>query len=94
MECIKFFGVPQKLINLAKLTLSVINCRVRIGNNLVVEYAVRSSRIETNGTIFHKMSQILAYADDVDLIARNENQLQQNLEAFEEAARDVGLVIN
>jgi hypothetical protein len=116
-SALEFFGVPQKLINLAKLTLSDVNCRVRIGNdlsdpfenkeglrqgdglaqlffNMVLEYAIRSSRIETNGTIFHKTSQILAYADDVDLIARNVNQLQQNLETFKGAAQNVGLVIN
>jgi hypothetical protein len=116
-SALEFFGVPQKLIRLARLTLTNVNCRVRIANdlsdpfdnkdglrqgdslaqlffNVVLEYAIRKSGIETYGTIFHKSSQILAYADDVDIIARNGDQLQQNLLAFENAAQNVGLKIN
>ena len=35
--------------------------------NLVLERAIRDSRVETTGTIFYKSTQILAYADDIDI---------------------------
>ena len=36
--------------------------------NLALERATRDSRVETTGTIFYKSTQILAYADDIDII--------------------------
>ena len=38
--------------------------------NLVLEMAVRKTGIQTNGTIFYKLVQLLAYADDIDIIDR------------------------
>ena len=35
--------------------------------NLALERAIRNSRLETTGIIFYKSSQILAYADDIDI---------------------------
>ena len=36
--------------------------------NLALERAIRDSRVETTGTIFYRSTQILAYADDIDII--------------------------
>ena len=36
--------------------------------NLALQRAIRDSRVETTGTIFYKSTQILAYADDIDII--------------------------
>jgi len=33
--------------------------------NIALETAIRRSKVETQGTIFDKCSQIMAYADDV-----------------------------
>ena len=38
--------------------------------NLALEKAIRDSQINTRGTILNKSIQLLAYADDTDLIAR------------------------
>jgi hypothetical protein len=38
--------------------------------NIVLEKLVRDSGIQTRGTIFYKTVQMLAYADDVDLMSR------------------------
>ena len=35
--------------------------------NLALERATRDSRVETTGTIFYKSTQILAYADDIEI---------------------------
>ena len=40
----------------------------RVLFNLVLERAIRDSRVETTGSIFYKSTQILAYADDIDII--------------------------
>lgn len=48
----------------------------------------------THGTTYHKFSQSFVYADDVDLVAKNMNQLKENLVAFEKAAPNVSLKIN
>jgi len=52
-------------------------CGVRQGDarasllfNIVLEKVVRDSGIQTRGTIFFKTVQILACADDIDLMAR------------------------
>lgn len=62
--------------------------------NFILEYAMRNARIEMNGTIYNKSCQILAYADDIDLITRTENSLKENFVAIEQASKNVGLTIN
>jgi sorting nexin-29 len=38
--------------------------------NVALEKVVRDSGIQTRGTIFYKLVQLLAYADDLDLILK------------------------
>jgi len=42
---------------------------------LALQKVVRSAGIQTNGTIFDKLVQLLAYADDTDIIARSQTAL-------------------
>jgi hypothetical protein len=51
-------------------------------------------RIQTNGTIFYKSVQLLAYADDIDIIARSPTTLKEAFLSLERAARVMGLKIN
>lgn len=62
--------------------------------NLALERAVRDSQINTRGTIINRSIQILAYADDIDLIARSKRDLVQAFTALKEASKKVGLEIN
>lgn len=43
---------------------------------------------------FNKSSQLLAFADDIDIIARSINELKQVFYNIERAAKNMGLEIN
>jgi sorting nexin-29 len=62
--------------------------------NLALEKVVRNAGIQTNGTIFYKSVQLLAYADDIDIIARSQTALKEAFLLLERAAGEMGLKIN
>jgi len=62
--------------------------------NLALEKVIRSIKTNPGGTIMNRLSQHLAYADDVNLIARNKSTLKELFTALEMAANDFGLKIN
>jgi sorting nexin-29 len=62
--------------------------------NIALENVIRDSGIQTRGTIFFKTVQILAYADDIDLMARTIPGLSEAFLNLEKCARNMGLVIN
>jgi hypothetical protein len=61
---------------------------------LALEIVVRKAGIQTNGTIFYKLVHLLAYADDIDIIARSRKTLKEAFLSLERAAREMGLRIN
>lgn len=76
-----------------------IRCGLRQGDvlscdlfNLVLEMVVRDIVTKMKGTIFDRL--VHAYADDVDIIARNLRSLTEDVEMLKVAALDVGLEIN
>lgn len=60
--------------------------------NIALEGAVRAAGI--SGNIAHSSKQLLAYADDIVLIARNRRSLERGLLLLEKEARERGLEIN
>jgi len=62
--------------------------------NLALEKAVRKAGIQTSGTIFYKSVLLLAYADDIDIIARSRTALKEAFLSLEIAAGETGLRIN
>ena len=62
--------------------------------NLALEMAVRDAGIQTNGTIFYKSVQLLAYADGIDIMTRPKTALKEAFLSLETAAGLMGLNIN
>ena len=53
-----------------------------------------SANINTSNNIFNKSSQVLAYADDIDLIGRTSANVVESFLELEKAANSVGLKVN
>jgi sorting nexin-29 len=62
--------------------------------NIALEKVIWDSSIQTRGTICFKTVQILAYADDIDLMARKIPQLSEAFLNLEKCAKNMRLVIN
>lgn len=62
--------------------------------NLCLEKVIRSSNTGREGSIFTRSSQNLAFADDVDLMARNMKTLTENYTKVKNVSTEFGLVIN
>uniref|UniRef100_T1HAA6 Reverse transcriptase domain-containing protein n=1 Tax=Rhodnius prolixus TaxID=13249 RepID=T1HAA6_RHOPR len=53
--------------------------------NLALEKAEEGSGIQASGTLLNKTVQLLAYADDIDIIARSMNAMKEAFLALEMA---------
>jgi hypothetical protein len=62
--------------------------------NIAFEKVIRNSDIQTRRTIFLKTVQILAYADEIDILSRTILGLKEAFLNLEKSARNMGLVIN
>ena len=60
----------------------------------MIERAIHDSRVETTGTIFYKSTQILAYADDIDIIGLRLSYVAEAYQGIEQPAENLGLQIN
>jgi hypothetical protein len=62
--------------------------------NAVLEKVMRHIQINKGGSIYTRTLQILAYADDVNLIGRSTGLLNDAVVQMEAGANEVGLKIN
>lgn len=62
--------------------------------NIALESAIRRTQVPTNGTIFQKSVQFLAYADDIDIVGRNLTSVKDAFQELQDGAKEIGLVIN
>jgi hypothetical protein len=62
----------------------------------VLEVIVRRANLQTTGTIYNKETQLLAYADVIDIVGRSQSAaaVQDAYLALEGEAAKVGLKIN
>jgi hypothetical protein len=62
--------------------------------NVVLEVIVRRANLQTTGTIYNKETQLLAYADDLDIVGRSQSAVRDAYLALEREAAKVRLKIN
>ena len=111
------FGIPNKLIVLAKMTLSHTLNKVNIQGklsesfetyngirqgdslstllfNIGLERLIRKIIINPGGTIFNRMTQYLAFADDIVILSRNLISLDEVIQQIQSETGLAGLEIN
>jgi len=62
--------------------------------NIALKKFIRDVAVNTRGTIFYKSVQILAYADDIDIIGRTQAAMIEAFTTLEKAAKGMNLLIN
>jgi hypothetical protein len=62
--------------------------------NVMLEVIVRRANLQTTGTIFNKETQLIAYADDIDIVGRSQSAVRDAYLALEGEAAKVGIKIN
>jgi hypothetical protein len=62
--------------------------------NLCMEKIIRNVRINPGGTIFNRIRQCLAYADDVVILGRSEGYIKRTLEEMAATTHQIGLQMN
>lgn len=95
-------GTLTKVLVEGNLTESFsVNSGLRQGDplstilfNLVLENILRESKIETGGIIYYTRQQIIAYADDLTIVARTKKELQKVFIKLEAKSKEYGLYIN
>jgi hypothetical protein len=62
--------------------------------NFDLEYAIRRVQENQEGLILNLTHQLLAYADDVNVVGENIDTIQKNIKALLDATKEVGLAVN
>ena len=62
--------------------------------NLALEYAIRKVQVKRDGLKLNGTHQLLAYADDVNILGGSIHNLKENAEALVAATREIGLEVS
>jgi len=62
--------------------------------NFALEYAIRRVQVNQDGLKLNRTQQLLAYADDVNILGGSIHTLKENAEALVTATREIRLEVN
>jgi len=62
--------------------------------NFALEFAIRRVQINQDGLKLNGTHQLLAYADDVNILGGSIHSLKENAEALVAATKEIGLEVN
>ena len=62
--------------------------------NFALEYAIRRVQINRDGLKLNSTHQLLAYADDVNILGESVHTVKKNAEALVAATKEIGLEVN
>ena len=62
--------------------------------NFALEYAIRRVQRNQDGLKLNGTHQLLAYADDVNILGRSVHTVKKNAEALVAATKEIGLEVN
>ena len=62
--------------------------------NLALEYAVKRVQVNQDGLKLNGAHQLLAYADDVNILGGSAHTVKENAEALLVATKEIGLEVN
>jgi hypothetical protein len=62
--------------------------------NLALEYAIKRVQVNQDGLKLNGTHQLLAYADDVNILGGSVHTVKENAEALVVATKEIGLEVN
>jgi len=62
--------------------------------NFALEYATRRAQVNQDGLKLNSTHQLMAYADDLNILGGSVDTVKKNAEALVAATKDIGLEVN
>jgi hypothetical protein len=62
--------------------------------NFALDYAIKRVQVSGDGLILNGTHQLLAYADDVNILGGSVHTVKENAEALVVATKEVGIEVN